>query len=146
MAALRVLLVMGLLDKTEQWVPMVMVVVVSVLKVVERLDMATVLLVRTAMVRVLPDGMVLVVPGMRAVRWLVVPVRNVPVCIGKHPVQIRSAGCRLAVLWNICVVRMVLAVRIGIQWFVRPLLRVRRYRCVAVLVAIRMVDVLQHLV
>ena len=57
LVALRVLLVMGLLDKTEQWVPMVMVMVVPVLKVVERLDTATVLLVRTAMVRVLPDGM-----------------------------------------------------------------------------------------
>ena len=55
--ALRGHPVMVLLDKTEQWAPMVMVVVVSVLKVVERLDMATVLLVRTAMVRVLPDGM-----------------------------------------------------------------------------------------
>ena len=57
LVALRGHPVMALLDKTEQWVPMVMVVVVSVLKVVERLDMATVLLVRTAMVRVLPDGM-----------------------------------------------------------------------------------------
>ena len=57
MAALRVLLVMALLDKTEQWVPMVMVVAVLVLKVVERLDMVTALLVRMAMVRVLLDEM-----------------------------------------------------------------------------------------
>ena len=57
MVALRRHPVMVLLDKTEQWVPMVMVVAVLVLKVVVRLDMATVLLVRTAMVRVLPDGM-----------------------------------------------------------------------------------------
>ena len=57
LVALRGHPVMVLLDKTEQWVPMVMVVVVSVLKVVERLDMATALLVRMAMVRVLPDSM-----------------------------------------------------------------------------------------
>ena len=49
--------VMVLLDGMVQQVPMVMVVVVSVLKVVERLDMATALLVRMAMVRVLPDSM-----------------------------------------------------------------------------------------
>ena len=55
LVALRVHPVTVLLDEMVQQVPMV--VVVSVLKVVERLDMATVLLVRTAMVRVLPDGM-----------------------------------------------------------------------------------------
>ena len=53
--ALRVHPVTVLLDEMVQQVPMV--VVVSVLKVVERLDMVTALLVRMAMVRVLPDGM-----------------------------------------------------------------------------------------
>ena len=71
--------VMVLLDKTEQWVPMVMVVVVSVLKVVERLDMATVLLVRTAMVRVLPDGM----PGFVVWQFL----RMVPAVLPVDAVQ-----------------------------------------------------------
>ena len=46
MVALRGHPVMALLDKTEQWVPMVMVVAVLVLKVVVRLDMATGLLDR----------------------------------------------------------------------------------------------------
>ena len=55
LVALRAHPVTALLDRMVQQVPMV--VVVSVLKVVERLDMATALLVRMAMVRVLPDEM-----------------------------------------------------------------------------------------
>ena len=57
LVTLRVHPVTALLDRMVQQVPMVMVVVVSMLKVVERLDMATALLVRMAMVRVLPDSM-----------------------------------------------------------------------------------------
>ena len=60
-------------------------------------------------VRVQPDAMALVVHGTLAVRWPVVPVRNELACIGKHHVRIRFVAYRLAVLWNICVVRMVLA-------------------------------------
>ena len=57
-----------------------------------------------------PDAMALVVHGTLAVRWPVVPVRNELACIGKRHVRIRFVAYRLAVLWNICVALMGLAV------------------------------------